>query len=363
MCETADAAAPGRVNLIGEHTDYHEGYVLPCVIPQRTHAHLRRRGDNCVRARSLTLGGPWEEYTVGREAPGRGWLDYVQGVTVSLARCGLTPSGFELDITSTVPVGAGVSSSAALEVALVRGLRSLFAWTLDDVTLARIAQAAETQFVGAPVGIMDQMASSLGRDHEALFIDTRSLAVERIPLPRSIELVVIDSRVPHAHAGGAYAMRRRQSFEAARWLGVEFLRDVPIARIVDVEALPPLLAHRARHVITENQRVLDAVDALKAGDAVRLGSIFAASHASLRDNFEVSTPDVDALVRIAADHPDVYGARMTGGGFGGSVVALARAGRGRVAAGRIRDAYQRETGRDGSILVPPPDAAPETGPL
>jgi galactokinase len=341
------------VNLIGEHTDYHEGYVLPTVIPQRTRVRLQRRGDRRVRACSTALGGTWEEYEIGAESPGRGWLDYVQGVTVMLARHGVALPGFDLSIESSVPVGAGVSSSAALEVSLLRGLRALAGFELDDVTLARIAQAAETGFVGAPVGIMDQIASSLGRDGEALFLDTRTLAVDRVPLPPAIEVVVIDSGVSHAHAGGEYVTRRRESFEAAALLGVEHLRDLDVAQLSRTAGLPPLLARRARHVVTENARVLAAVEALRAGDAPRLGALFAASHASMRDDYETSTPEIDALVELGAAHPDIFGARLTGGGFGGSVVMLARAGRGRDAAARIRDAYRRQTGRDGVVLVPP----------
>lgn len=356
MPDAASGDAPGRVNLIGEHTDYHEGFVLPTVIPQRTRVDLERRADRRVRASSAALDGGWEGYDVGQERPGRGWLDYIQGVTVMLARDGVRLPGFDARIESTVPVGAGVSSSAALEVSLLRALRILLELELDDVRLAKIAQAAETEFVGAPVGIMDQMVVSLGRDREALFLDTRTLDVRRLPLPPSIELVVIDSAVPHAHAGGEYATRRRESFDAAAALGAERLRDVDLSALSRIEALPPLLRRRARHVVTENARVLDAVDALHAGDAGRLGALFRASHVSMRDDYETSTPEIDALVRIADAHAEVHGARLTGGGFGGSIVALATAGRGNAVAGEIRDAYRKETGRNAIVLVPP--AAP-----
>jgi len=353
MPDAASADAPGRVNLIGEHTDYHDGYVLPTVIPQRTRVRLQRRDDRRVRAVSSAVGGGWEEYEAGRESPGRGWLDYVQGVTAMLARNGIVVPGFDVHIASTVPVGAGVSSSAALEVALLRALRHLLALDFDDLRLARIAQTVETEFVGAPVGIMDQMASSLGREGEALFIDTRALAVERLPLPVSVEIAVIDSGITHQHAGGEYATRRRESFEAARLLGVERLRDVDGSRLSSLAQLPPLLARRARHVIRENQRVLDAVSALRAGDAARLGRLFAASHASMRDDYETSTPDVDVLVAIGERHADIYGARLTGGGFGGAVVLLAASGRARTAAHEVCNAYRKQTGRAGVVLVPP----------
>jgi len=352
MPEAASASAPGRVNLIGEHTDYHEGFVLPSVIPQRTYVVVDRRPDRLVRVSSAAFSGAWETFELGRETPQRGWIDYAQGVTVALSRHGLEIPGFDARIDSTVPVGAGVASSAALEVALLRALRALLELELDDVTLARLAQKVETDFVAAPVGIMDQMASSVGRDGEALFIDTRTLAVLRLPLPSSIELVVIDSGIPHAHAGGAYAQRRRESFEAATLLGVDYLRDLDERALPRIAALPPTLARRARHIVTENARVLAAVDALRTGDVTALGRLFAASHASMRDDYETSTPDVDALVSIAQHHPAIIGARLTGGGFGGAVVLIARAGDGASAAHAICDTYRRQTGRDGVVLVP-----------
>jgi galactokinase len=352
MPDSASADAPGRVNLIGEHTDYHEGFVLPTVIPQRTSVHVDRRRDRRVRASTTAFGDGWEEYEAGRERSGRGWLDYIQGVTVVLARYGIAIPGFDVRIQSDVPVGAGVSSSAALEVSLLRALRRLLEFDADDLTLARMAHAVETDFVGAPVGIMDQMAVSLGRPQEALFIDTRSLRVEPVPLPPAIELVVIDSAVPHAHAGGAYAARRRESFDAAARLGVAWLRDVDPASLSRIAELPPVLARRARHVVTENQRVLDAVAALRAGDAPRLGALFAASHASMRDDYETSTPEVDALVRLAEARPDVYGARLTGGGFGGAVVVLVRPGCANTAGPAICHAYRAATSRAGVVLVP-----------
>jgi galactokinase len=352
MAETASADAPGRVNLIGEHTDYHDGYVLPTVIPQRTRAYVRRRGDMRVHAVSSTIAGGAGEFELGRETPGRGWLDYVQGVMVSLSRSGVPLAGFDLRVESTVPVGAGVSSSAALEVSLLRALRTLLDLDLDDATLAKIARAAETDFVGAPVGIMDQMAASVGRDGDALFLDTRTLAVERIPIPPSIEIVAVDSGITHAHAGGEYAARRRESFEAASLLGVERLRDVDVGSLPRIAALPPIPGRRARHIVTENARVLAAVDALRAADVERLGALFVESHASMRDDYETSTPAVDALVEIAQRHPAVYGARLTGGGFGGAIVAIAQQGRGRRAAVEVCDAYRRATGNDGRVLVP-----------
>jgi galactokinase len=357
MRDHASADAPGRVNLIGEHTDYHDGYVLPTVIPQRTHVSLRRRPDHIVCAASTAISATSSEYALGQETRGRGWLDYLQGVTSRLTRQGVALPGLDIRIDSEVPVGAGVSSSAALEVSFLRALRTLLPLDVDDVDIAKLAHEAETEFVGAPVGIMDPMASSLGRDGEALFLDTRTLAVERLAIPSAIEIVVIDSGVAHAHADGAYRDRRRESFEAAAILGVNRLRDLDTTALPRIAGLPPTLARRARHVVTENARVLAAVTALRTGDARRLGALFAESQASMRDDYEISTPEIDALVAIAARHPAVDGARMTGGGFGGAVVVLAHAGEGRVAAQQIADQYWRETGRRATVLVPPVPAA------
>jgi galactokinase len=355
MADAVSADAPGRVNLIGEHTDYHNGYVLPTVIPQRTQANVTRRNDRRVRASSDAFGQELVEFELGRETRGRGWLDYVQGITVSLAQQGVGLPGFDLRIESTVPAGAGVSSSAALEISLLRALRELLSLDVDDVALAKIGRAAETDFVGAPVGIMDQIASSLGRDGEALFVDTRTLAVARVPIPTSIEVVVIDSGVKHAHAGGQYVIRRRESFEAAALLGVEQLRDIDPSMLSRLDALPPALGRRARHIITENARVLSAVAAFHAGDARGLGALFEASHESMRDDYETSTAEIDRLVSIGRARADIYGARLTGGGFGGAVVMLACAGEARRASRAICDAYRRETGCNGRVLVPPPD--------
>jgi galactokinase len=353
MAESAYGEAHGRVNLIGEHTDYHEGFVLPMLIPQCTRARMTLRSGSTVRVWSDAFGGTAEDYEVGHEAPGRGWLDYVQGVTAMLARSGARVHGFDVRIESNVPVGAGVASSAALEVSLLRGLRTLFDLDLDDIALAKMAQSVETVFVGAPIGIMDQMAASIARPGAALFIDTRSLAVEHVPLPLDLEIAVIDSGISHAHATGDYAARRRESFAAAAALGVATLRDLDRTDLPRIAALSPILARRATHVVTENARVLEAVDALRSDDLPRIGALFNASHASMRDDYQTSTPEIDLLVTLADDHPDIYGARLTGGGFGGSVIAAAKAGVARDAAVQIADEYGRLTGRRGSVVVPP----------
>ena len=343
-----EQSAPGRVNLIGEHTDYNGGLVLPAAIPQRTRVALARRSDRRVRAWSREAGhAEPDEYRLGAEARGGSWLDYVSGVTAALVEAGFAVDGFDLRIESDVPLGSGLSSSAALEVAVLRGLRALYALELDDVGLARIAQRGENEWVGAPVGIMDPLAASLAVPGSALLIDTRTLAVEPVALPRALELVVISSGIAHDHARGDYRTRRAECERAAGALGVACLSDLGEADLSLALALPEPLGRRVRHVVRENARVRETVAAFAAGDVDAVGRAFAASHASLRDDYQVSIPGIDRLVAIAAGDRDVAAARLTGGGFGGSIVALARRGTAAAAARRIVAAYGA-----GQVLVP-----------
>jgi galactokinase len=300
------------------------------------------------------------EYELGREERGRGWLDYVQGLTRTLADRGVRLEGFDLAVASDVPPGAGLASSAALEVAVLRGLREAFGLGLDDVSLAEIARRSEHDFVGAPVGVMDPMAASLATTGEALFLDTRSLAHERVPIPPGAELAVIDSGVAHAHSRGGYRARREECDDAARRLGVGLLRDL-FGRDPDevVGSLPEPLGRRVRHVLGENARVLGTVEAFRAGDLARAGAQMRESHRSLADDFEVSTPELDLLVEIASARGDVFGARLTGGGFGGSVLALVRRGEGCSAAEAVAAEYRRRSGRSARVLLPLPIPAPE----
>lgn len=349
------ADASGRVNLIGEHTDYSGGFVMPLAIPQRTRVTLTRREGTEVHAWSAEMGGKDAGpavYRLGEEAPGRGWLDYVQGITRVLAQARYRLGGFDLRVESDVPLGAGLSSSAALEIALLKGLRELFDLPLPDLEMAHLGQRAENEFVGAPVGIMDQMAATFADPETALFLDTRSLAFERVPLPAEAELAVIDSGIAHAHSDGDYRTRRNEVEETAARLEVAELRDAGLQDLDRIARLPPPLDRRARHVVTENARVLAAVEAMRAGDLPRLGELLDASHRSLRDDFEVSVPEVDLLVELARGEPGVFGARMTGGGFGGSIVVLARRGEARAAAERAAAAYRERTGREARVLLP-----------
>ncbi len=355
---TAIADAPGRVNLIGEHTDYNDGFVLPLAIARRTRVALAMRDDDRVRLATddPALGGdaaPLAFRLGGERRTGR-WVDYVQGCTATLAREGHGLGGFEALVTSQVPVGSGLSSSAALEIAILRALRAALGLPLDDVALARVAHRAEHDFVGARVGVMDQMAASLGDPSSALFLDTRSLVWERVAIPAGLAVVVIDSGVTHRHAAGGYNARRAECERAAALLGIASLRALGVEDLPRTRMLPAPLDRRVRHVVTENARVLDAVRALRADDGPRLGAILAAGHASLRDDFAVSTPEVDRLVALATDEPDVLGARLTGGGFGGAVVMLVPASRAEAVAERVGAAYAAEVPSGGAVLLPFP---------
>ncbi len=356
MVDVITASAPGRVNLIGEHTDYNGGFVLPTAIPQQTRVELRPRADRQVLAHSANS-SPEGTFVIGQEQPTHLWFDYVQGITWALGRAGYAFPGFDLRVNSTVPLGGGLSSSASLEVALLRAIRGAFSLDLDDLHLARLGQTAENDFVGARCGIMDQMAASLADTRTALFLDTRSLEYRRIPLPDAADLVVIHSGVTHriAHGEGVqseYNARRADCEQAATLLGVPQLRDLDSADLPRLAALPDRLARRARHVITEDERVLAAITALEASEVEHLGELFLASHASMRADFDVSTPEIDLLVDLARTDADVFGARLTGGGFGGAVVILARGGTSASVAERVARVYGEQSGQTPTVLVP-----------
>jgi galactokinase len=345
--------ARGRVNLMGDHTDYNAGLVLPACIPQSTCVEIAPRADMEVHAwsREQPSAEPLE-YMLGSEERAGGWLDYIKGVTRALSNARYGVHGFDLRIESTVPVGSGLSSSAALEVALLRGLRAAFDLPLDDLEMALLAHRAETELVGAPVGILDPFACTFADTDRALFLDTQSIVMRTVAIPPEIETLVVFSGVTHDHANGDYRVRRAECDRAAELLGVPKLRA---ATPSDLRAakLPAPLDRRARHVVSENERVTKVVAAFEQGDLAGLGALFAASHRSLRDDFEVSVPLIERLVAIAAADPAVVGARLTGGGFGGSIVALAHRGEGRAAAERIAAAFDAGAPGPATILVPP----------
>ena len=348
------ASAPGRVNIIGEHTDYNGGFMLPIALPHRTDVLLSRRDDGLIWVRSLDLAAssPLAHYALGEEQRRGGWLDYIQGVTQMARSVQRSVLGCNLLISSTVPIGKGLSSSAALQVSVLRALNRAWDLDLDDLTIAKLAHRAETEFVGAPVGMMDQMAASLGTQSAALLIDARSLAFEFVPLPDAVELAVLDSGMSHNHTSGDYRVRRRECEEAATSLGVAQLRDLTEIDLPKLDRLPLTLARRARHVITENARVRGTVKAFREGDILTAGRLVSTSHASLRDDFDVSTGEIDRLVEIAASENEVLGARITGGGFGGAVVALCRRPHAATIAQRVITSYREQTNRDGAVLLP-----------
>ena len=353
------AEANGRVNLIGEHTDYNDGFVLPMAVPLATRVAIARRPDGVVRLSSREVDtGQIREYQIGAEQSEKDWPDYVKGITHVLAQAGHALTGFDATIETDLPLGSGLSSSAALEIAMLRVLRAAYGLDLDDLTMAKLGQRAEVDFVGARVGIMDQLSASLGDETHALFVDTRSLEYSRVPLPDDIEVVVINSGVSHSNVAGDYNTRRAECERACGLLGVTSLRDVQMTDLDRVSSLPAPFDRRARHVITENQRVLDAVSALRAGSITDLGPLLGASHASMRDDYEVSVPEIDLLVELANAHPETIGARLTGGGFGGSILVLARRGSGSEFGQSVVARYREQTGQPGQLLVPRPDVVP-----
>lgn len=343
-------SAPGRVNLIGDHTDYNAGFALPFALPQRTTVVARPRSDGRISARSGDLA---EIELATSTTPGEvtGWGAYVAGVAWVLGEhLGRPLEGSDLDISSTVPRGGGLSSSHSLECAVALALLGLADEVVPVEELALLVQRAENTYVGAPTGLLDQTAILRSRADHLSFFDARDLTVEPVPCDleaAGLSLLVIDPHAPHTLVDGAYASRREACERAARELGVASLREVD-----DVEAALAALTddetrRRARHVLTENQRVLDCVDLARRGDLAAIGPLMTASHASMRDDFENSVPDVDRVVE-AATRAGALGARMTGGGFGGAVVALVP--RDRV--GAVREAVAEAASSAGS---PAPD--------
>ena len=308
----ASASAPGRVNLMGEHTDYQGGFVLPTAIPQRLTVELGRNSTQNHVLHSISTG---ETLRVPVGEIGTGFAPFITGC---FALSGVQ-EGLNVAVSGEVPSG-GLSSSAALEVATLRALRELYALSINDVELALRGVQVEHEFVGVKCGVMDQMASSLASTDTMLLIDTRTLERRTVPFPEGAEVLVLDSGVPRKLAESGYNERRAQVEEAARRLGVSELRDVQ--SVEQLEPLPEELQKRARHVVSENARVLQGLQV----NASAFGQLMNQSHASLRDDYEVSHPKVDELVALLQAHPAVYGARMTGAGFGGAVVALVQAG-------------------------------------
>ncbi|WP_225838079.1 galactokinase [Streptomyces sp. NK08204] len=325
-------AAPGRVNLIGEHTDYNDGFVMPFALPHRVTAALSRRDDGVLRLHSADVEDGIVELRVDALTPqsDQDWTAYPAGVVWALRAAGHAVTGADIHLTSTVATGAGLSSSAALEVVIALALNDLHGLGLQRWQLARLCQRAENIYVGAPTGIMDQTASACCEQGHALFLDTRDLSQQQIPFDLAAEglrLLVVDTQVKHAHSGGEYGRRRAGCEKGAALLGVDALRDIPyaeldaaLARLGDEEEVRRLV----RHVVTEDERVERVVSLLRSGDTRAIGPVLTEGHASLRDDFRISCPELDLVVDTALA-AGALGARMTGGGFGGSAIVLAEA--------------------------------------
>ncbi|MGW3195340.1 galactokinase [Streptomyces sp. NPDC001118] len=328
-------AAPGRVNLIGEHTDYNDGFVMPFALPHETVAAVSRRDDGILRLHSADVEGGVVELRLDALAPQSddAWTAYPAGVVWALREAGHEVTGADVHLSSTVPTGAGLSSSAALEVVIALALNDLYDLGLRRWKLARLCQRAENVYVGAPTGIMDQTASACCEQGHALFLDTRDLSQRQIPFDLAAEglrLLVVDTQVKHAHSGGEYGKRRAGCEKGAALLGVDALRDIPYA---DLDAALARLGDEddeeetvrlVRHIVTENHRVERVVELLTAGDTRAIGPVLTEGHASLRDDFRISCPELDLVVDTALG-AGALGARMTGGGFGGSAIVLTEA--------------------------------------
>lgn len=339
--------APGRVNLLGEHTDYNDGFVLPIAIPQQTHVAIRRSASATFTLYAAAL-DCMATFTCDAPPSAR-FATYVYGCIAEARAAGFEIPPLDMHLSSNVPMGVGLSSSAALEVATLRALRTLLNLPLDDILLAQLAQRAEVQHAGVRCGLMDQMAASLANTKQALFLDTRTLERRLMPLPTESVVLVLDSGITRSLATSAFNQRRAECEEAAQRLGIRALRDIGEGDLSTVEALDDPLRRRARHVVTENARVLRAVQCSNPKD---FGLLMNASHASLRDDFEVSVPALDRLVALLQASPGIYGARLTGAGFGGACVALCKSSALERVAESVLNQYAQE-GHSGAVLVPP----------
>lgn len=344
--------APGRVNLIGEHTDYNDGFVLPMAIDRAIWLALRPRLDGKVRLYSLDLEIE-SAFELNSLTKGDGWEEYPKGIAYILQEAGYILNGFDAVMTGDVPRGAGLSSSAAVELAVARAFAVASGFKWDAPTMAKLAQKAENTWVGMNCGIMDQMASAACKKDHAMFLDCRSLEIQYAPLPKNVSIVILDTSTRRGLVDSAYNERRAQCEEAARWFGVKALRDVSVEEFNKSakDGLNEITLKRARHIITENARVLEALSVMQTGDVKRLGELFNASHDSLRDDFEVTNHELNMMVDCAREQTSCYGARMTGAGFGGCAVALVQEGNAGEFVKAVLAAYRQRSGLEAAVYV------------
>jgi len=356
--------APGRVNLLGEHVDYNDGFVLPAAIDRVVKIAANPRGDHIVRLSALDLTSTTafsldhlDEKKDLTGSPLPGWAMYPAGVAWTLQRHGYAVNGVDAWFTSNVPIGSGLSSSAAVEVAFATLWRAVGGWQTDQMTIARLCQEAENQYVGVNCGLMDQFASAHGMEGHALYLDTRSLDWRPVPMPAGMAIVIADSRVRRSLANSAYNERRASCEEAVRLLQqdlpeIKALRDVRPEEFHRLaHKLPEIVRMRAQHVVEECARVEQAIVKMEAGDAVGFGRLMFEGHASLRDLYQVSVPELDALVRIAATLPGCLGARLTGAGFGGCTVNLVEEDKAEAFVQQLKSLYRAETGKQGDVYL------------
>ncbi len=343
--------APGRVNLIGEHTDYNDGFVLPVAIDLFTWIALRPRNDGRVHVHSLDFSQP-ADFSLGEICHGEGWEEYVRGVAWALQGKGYPLRGWEGVLVSDIPMGAGLSSSAALELSVARAFWAVSRWDWQPTEIALSAKKTENEWLGLQTGIMDQMISANGKDGHALLIDCRDLSSRLVPLPDDTAIVVLDTATRRGLVDSAYNERVSQCKIASNFFGVPALRDVSL-KVFEARSgeLEPLIQRRARHVITENARTLQAAEAMQAGDAITLGQLMHAGHISLRDDYEVSSEELNLMVNIAQSQPGCFGARMTGGGFGGCAAALVQKQVTPVFAGEVAVIYKKHIGLQPHVYI------------
>ncbi|WP_394151274.1 galactokinase [Vibrio maritimus] len=348
--------APGRVNLIGEHTDYNDGFVLPCAIDYKTVAAATKRDDTIVRVVSTDYGNAVDEFDLNEEITfqqDQMWPNYIRGVVKCLLARGYKFGGADIAISGNVPQGAGLSSSAALEVVIGQTFKVLYNLEISQAEIALNGQQAENKFVGCNCGIMDQMISAEGRENHAMLLDCRTFETELVPMPEDMTVMIINSNKKRGLVDSEYNTRREQCEKAAHVFGVPALRDVSLEQFNEkCSLLDSIVARRARHVITENDRTLKAAQALRDHDIKGLGALMAESHASMRDDFEITVSEIDLLVDIVKGVVgEEGGVRMTGGGFGGCIVALVPPELVEQVTTAVQDNYQRETGLKESIYV------------